>query len=92
MDRVCVGRIHRAVRRTLPNPPKPYISGHGGTLELCLDACVWVNAENYHWQWTAFASAASTPLCTAPSQTLALWPWIHFGTLCVQHGRLDVST
>ena len=26
-----------------------------------------LNAENYHWQWTAFASAASTALCAAPS-------------------------
>ena len=25
-----------------------------------------LNAENYHWQWTAFASAASTALCAAP--------------------------
>ena len=32
-----------------------------------------LNAENYHWQWTAFASAASTALCAAPSQFLALW-------------------
>ena len=22
-----------------------------------------LNAENYHWQWTSFASAASTALC-----------------------------
>lgn len=29
-----------------------------------------LNAENYHWQWTAFASAASTALCAAPPK-----PW-----------------
>jgi len=25
-----------------------------------------LNAENYHWQWTSFASAASTALCGPP--------------------------
>ena len=28
-----------------------------------------LNAENYHWQWTALASAASTALCAAPPET-----------------------
>jgi len=27
-----------------------------------------LNAENYHWQWTSFASAASTALCGPPRQ------------------------
>ena len=50
-----------------------------------------LNAENYHWQWTAFASAASTALCAAPSQTLlnpAAMVMGHTRTWCRHHGRL----
>jgi len=73
---LAAGRPARGVTRAAARAPVYYVYGFILRVFLILGvvtSCVTVvgtyfllNAENYHWQWTSFASAASTALCGPP--------------------------